>query len=83
MALHAAATVIAIAPLAVVFTGWFLISQPTSRIDLPEMKKTFAGLLAALTLRDLWVLALFIFVYYLNPGLGTPLYLPIKVAQVR
>jgi hypothetical protein len=83
MALHAAAAVIAIAPLAVVFTGWFLISQPTSRIDLPEMKKTFAGLLAALTLRDLWVLALFIFVYYLNPGLGTPLYLPIKVAQVR
>jgi MFS family permease len=74
MALRAAAAVIAIAPLAVVFTGWFLISEPTSRIDLPEMKKTFAGLLAALTLRDLWVIALFLFVYYLNPGLGTPLY---------
>ena len=74
MALRAAAAVIAIAPLAVVFTGWFLISEPTSRTDLPEMKKTFAGLLAALTLRDLWVIALFLFVYYLNPGLGTPLY---------
>ena len=74
MALHAAAAVIAIAPLAVVFTSWFLIREPTSRIDLPEMKKTFAGLLAALTLRDLWVIALFLFVYYLNPGLGTPLY---------
>jgi MFS family permease len=74
MALHAAAAVIAIAPLAVVFTGWFLIREPTNRIDLPEMKKTFTGLLAALTLRELWVIALFLFVYYLNPGLGTPLY---------
>jgi predicted MFS family arabinose efflux permease len=73
-ALHSAAAVIAIAPLAVVFASWFLIREPTSHIDLPEMKKTFAGLLAALTLRDLWVIALFLFVYYLNPGLGTPLY---------
>ena len=38
------------------------------------MKRTFASLLAAFTLRDLWIIALFLFVYYLNPGLGTPLY---------
>jgi predicted MFS family arabinose efflux permease len=25
-------------------------------------------------MRELWVIALFLFVYYLNPGLGTPLY---------
>jgi MFS family permease len=73
-ALHAAAGIIAIAPLAAVFAAWFLISEPASRINLPEMKKTFAGLLAALTLRDLWVIALFLFFYYLNPGFGTPLY---------
>jgi MFS family permease len=73
-ALHGAAAIIAAAPLAVVFAGWFLISEPTSRINLPELKKTFASLLAAVTLRDLWVIALFLFVYYLNPGLGTPLY---------
>jgi len=73
-ALHAAAGIIAIAPLAAVFAAWFLIREPTSRINLPEMKKTFASLLAALTLRDLWVIALFLFVYYLNPGFGTPLY---------
>jgi hypothetical protein len=29
---------------------------------------------AALKLRELWLIALFLFVYYLNPGLGTPLY---------
>jgi MFS family permease len=73
-ALHSAAGIIAVAPLAVVFAGWFLISEPTSRANLPEMKKTFASLAAALTMRELWVIALFLFVYYLNPGLGTPLY---------
>ncbi len=73
-ALHAAAGIIAIAPLAAVFAAWFLISERASRINLPEMKKTFASLLAALTLRDLWVIALFLFFYYLNPGFGTPLY---------
>jgi MFS family permease len=73
-ALHAAAAIIAVAPLAVVFAGWFLISEPRSRIDLPEMKKTFASLLAAFTLRELWIIGGFLFLYYLSPGLGTPLY---------
>jgi predicted MFS family arabinose efflux permease len=63
-----------VAPLIVVFAGAFLIREPQSRVNLPEMKRTFASLLAALTLRDLWIIALFLFVYYLNPGLGTPLY---------
>ena len=73
-ALHAAAAIIAIAPLAVVFTTWLLISEPKSRIDLVEMKKTFASLLAAFTLRELWFVGVFLFLYYLSPGLGTPLY---------
>jgi MFS family permease len=73
-ALHAAAAIISVAPLAVVFTGWFLIGEPKTRIDLPEMKKTLAGLLVAFTLRDLWLVGLFLFLYYLSPGLGTPLY---------
>jgi predicted MFS family arabinose efflux permease len=73
-ALHGAAAIIAVTPLIVVFAGSFIIHEPLSRIDLPEMRRTFASLLAALTLRDLWIIALFLFVYYLNPGLGTPLY---------
>ncbi len=73
-ALHAAAAIIAVAPLAVVFAGWFLISEPRSHIDLPEVKKTFASLLAAFTLRELWFIGAFLFLYYLSPGLGTPLY---------
>jgi MFS family permease len=73
-ALHAAAAIIALAPLAVVFAAAFLIDEPKSRINIPEMKKTLASLWSALTLRDLWIVAAFLFVYYLNPGLGTPLY---------
>jgi len=73
-ALHGAAAIIAVAPLAVVCVGWFLIRESPSRINLPEMKRTFASLWSALTLRELWLIALFLFVYYLNPGLGTPLY---------
>jgi hypothetical protein len=73
-ALHAAAAIIAVAPLAVVMTGWFLISEPKSRIDLPEMRKTFSSLLVAFTLRELWFVGAFLFLYYLSPGLGTPLY---------
>jgi MFS family permease len=74
VALHAAAAIIAVAPLAVVMTGWFLISEPKSRIDLPEMRKTFSSLLVAFTLRELWFVGAFLFLYYLSPGLGTPLY---------
>src|SRR5215469_6929535 len=73
-ALHAAAGIIAVAPLIVVFASVFLIREARSRVDFPEMKRTFASLVSALTLRDLWLIALFLFVYYLNPGLGTPLY---------
>jgi MFS family permease len=73
-ALHAAAAIIAFAPLAVVFTAWFLISEPKNRINLPEMKKTFSSLLAAFGLRELWFVEVFLFLYYLSPGLGTPLY---------
>ena len=73
-ALHSAAAIIAVAPLAVVFAGWFLIREAPSRINLPEMKRTLASFWAAFTLRELWLIALFLFVYYLNPGLGTPLY---------
>lgn len=73
-ALHGAAAIAAAAPLIVVCAAGFLIREPHSRIDFAEMKRTFASLLAAVTLRELWLIALFLFVYYLNPGLGTPLY---------
>jgi MFS family permease len=73
-ALHAAAAIIAIAPISVVLAAIFLIHEPRRPVALDELKRTFKSLLAALTLRDLWLIALFLFLYYLSPGLGTPLY---------
>ena len=73
-ALHAAALIIAFAPLAAIFGALFLIDEAPSRLDFAEMKRTFGGLLTAFTFRDLWVIGLFLFLYYLNPGFGTPLY---------
>jgi predicted MFS family arabinose efflux permease len=38
------------------------------------MRQTFDGLLAAFKRRELWVIAVFIFLYYFSPGFATPLY---------
>jgi MFS family permease len=73
-ALHAAAAVIAIAPFAAICGTLFLIDEIPSHLDLVELKKTFRGLLATLTNRELWLIGLFLFFYYLNPGFGLPLY---------
>ncbi|HZU90777.1 MAG TPA: MFS transporter, partial [Stellaceae bacterium] len=73
-ALHVAAMVVAVAPLGVVLGSLFLIEEQRSRLDLGELKRTFRALLSAFTLKDLWLIALFLFLFYLNPGFGTPLY---------
>jgi MFS family permease len=73
-ALHVAAMVIAVAPLGVILGALFLIEEQRSRLDLGELKRTFRALISAFTLKDLWLIALFLFLFYLNPGFGTPLY---------
>jgi MFS family permease len=73
-ALHAGAAIIAITPLAAIFGALFLIDEAPSRLNFPEMKRTFRALLTVFTFRNLWVIGLFLFLYYLNPGFGTPLY---------
>jgi MFS family permease len=73
-ALHGAAAVIGFAPFAAIFGALFLIDETPSRLDLAELKNTFRGLLAAFAQRELWLIGLFLFLYYLNPGFGLPLY---------
>jgi MFS family permease len=73
-ALHTAAAIIAVAPLAAIFGTLFLIDETPSRLDLAELKNTFRGLVSAFTLKELWIIGLFLFLYYLNPGFGLPLY---------
>lgn len=73
-AFHAAALTVAAAPLLAVFGSIALIRDERSRPDLATLKATFRGLVGAFKRRDLWIVALFLFLYWFNPGLGTPLY---------
>jgi MFS family permease len=73
-ALHTAAAIVAIAPLAVLVGTLFLIPDKKTPIDLPALRSTFASLVTAFRRRELWVVGLFLFLYYFNPGLNTPLY---------
>jgi MFS family permease len=73
-ALHVAAAIVGIAPLAVLLGTLFLIPDKKTPIDLPALRATFASLVTAFRRRELWVVGLFLFLYYFNPGLSTPLY---------
>ena len=73
-ALHAAAGVVAAAPFLGVFGALFLIEEEKSRADLAQLKATFRGFLDSLRRRELWLVGGFLFLYYFNPGFGTPLY---------
>jgi len=73
-ALHAAAAIIAVAPCAVIVGTILLVPEKKTRIDLAGMKNTLRGLATAFHRRELWIVAMFMFLYYFSPGLSTPLY---------
>jgi predicted MFS family arabinose efflux permease len=73
-ALHTAAAIIAIAPCAVIVGTLFLVPEKKTKANLAGMKDTLRGLVTAFRRRELWIVAMFIFLYYFSPGLSTPLY---------
>src|SRR5580698_1153904 len=73
-ALHTAAAIVAVAPLAVLFGTIFLISERKARMDVFALRGTFGGVVAAFKKRELWFVGMFLFLYYFSPGLSTPLY---------
>jgi len=73
-ALHIAAAIVAVAPFAVIVGTIFLISEKKAAVNVEGMKATLAGLASAFKRRQLWIVAVFIFLYYFSPGLSTPLY---------
>ncbi|HEY1933144.1 MAG TPA: MFS transporter [Acetobacteraceae bacterium] len=72
-ALHAAAAVAAVAPMAVLLC-LHLVDEPRAGIDAPELKRRWRGFLDTFRSRTLWLIAGFLFFYYFSPGFGTPLY---------
>jgi MFS family permease len=73
-ALHIAAAIVAVAPLSVIIGTWFLIDEKRSPANAQGMRETLHGLVATFKRRELWVVAVFMFLYYFSPGLSTPLY---------
>jgi MFS family permease len=73
-ALHAAAAIVGISPLAAILGTFFLIREVRSPVDVAQIKETFTRLIAAFKRREMWMVGGFLFLYYFNPGFGTPLY---------
>ena len=73
-ALHGAAAIIAVAPLAVIAGTLFLVPEQKVSVNLQGMKETLAGFKASFQRRELWLIAGFLFLYNFSPGLSTPLY---------
>jgi MFS family permease len=73
-ALHVAAGIVAVAPFAVIVGTLALIPERRVGASVQGMRRSLDGLLAAFKRRELWLVAVFIFLYYFSPGFGTPLY---------
>ena len=73
-ALHAAAGIVAVAPVAVLIGSVLFIPERKARLDVAAFRGTFGGIAAAFKKRELWIVAVFLFFYYFSPGLSTPLY---------
>jgi predicted MFS family arabinose efflux permease len=72
-ALHAAAWIAAVAPVAIL-GSLTLVHEERVRLDRPALRQRLRGLMSSLRSRRLWLIAGFLFCYYFSPGLGTPLY---------
>jgi len=72
--LHSAAAIGACAPLLVIVGTVFLVPEKKAPMNIQGMKQTLEELSGAFRGRRLWIIAVFIFLYYFNPGLSTPLY---------
>jgi MFS family permease len=73
-AVHAAALLVGLIPIAVIVATFVLVEEERSRFSRGALKTAFAGLASALRTRDLWLLGAFLFFYYFSPGFTTPLY---------
>ena len=72
-ALHVAALIAAIAPVAVLLC-LHLVDEERAGIDRAALRERLDGLLNTFRSRTLWLVAVFLFCYYFSPGFGTPLY---------
>ncbi len=73
-ALHVAATLVMLAPIAVLTAAYLLVREPRAVIDLNEFRETTASLVAAFRSPTLRLAAGFLALWCFSPGFGTPMY---------
>jgi MFS family permease len=73
-ALHLAATITMLAPIAVLTASYFLVHEKRSRIDLEQMKETTQSMWEAIRSPRLQLAAVFLMLWCFSPGFGAPLY---------
>ncbi len=73
-ALHTAAFIVALAPLAAIFGSLFLVTEDKRPVNVEQLKAGLSSLVAAVRQRQIWIVAAFLFLYYFSPGFATPLY---------
>ena len=73
-ALHVAATITMLAPLAVIIVSYIVIREERSTIGFEEFRQTSASLLLALKSPTLRIAAAFLALWCFSPAFGTPLY---------
>jgi MFS family permease len=73
-ALHAGAAIVGVTPFLVIIGTLLFVPEQKVDINLQGMRDTLDGLLAAFRRRELWIIAVFMFLYYFSPGFATPLY---------
>jgi MFS family permease len=69
-ALHVAALIAGVVPLSVIVGSLFLVREQHAEVSIEGLKRSFRALGRTFTRTELYVLAAFIFVYRLNPGVG-------------
>ena len=73
-ALHAGAAIVGVTPFLVIMGTLLFVPEQKVAINLQGMRDTLGGLLAAFKRHELWIIAVFMFLYYFSPGFATPLY---------
>jgi MFS family permease len=73
-ALHIAATVTMLAPVAVIVTSYLVIREERAALDLAQARETTRSLIAAVRSPTLRIAAGFLALWCFSPAFGTPLY---------
>ena len=73
-ALHVAATITMLAPIAVIIASYFVIREERAEISMAQVRETSKSLIHALKSPTLRIAAAFLALWCFSPAFGTPLY---------